>query len=78
MKARISITLDPTVNRRAKRLAARRGTTLSGLIESLLRHESEVPKRSPVDAMIGAAALREPASESDPRFNLLSQKYLKG
>lgn len=76
MKARISITLDPNVNRRAKRLAVRRGTTLSGLIESLLRHESEPQKRSPVDAMIGAATLREPAADNDPRFNHLSRKYL--
>ncbi|MBC2595642.1 hypothetical protein H5P28_15345 [Ruficoccus amylovorans] len=78
MKARISVTLDPTVNRKAKKLAARRGTTVSGLIESLLRHEAEPPKRPRVDAMIGSAVLRERGPENDPRFDRLSQKYLRG
>jgi hypothetical protein len=79
MKTRISITLDPAVNRKAKKLAVSRGTTVSGLIESLLRHEAEHPNRPRVAAMIGSAVLRdEHAPESDPRFEHLSRKYLHG
>jgi hypothetical protein len=39
MKDRISITLDPEVVEHGKRIAKARDTTLSGLIEDLLREQ---------------------------------------
>lgn len=78
MKTRISITLPPRIHRDAKKLAARRGTTVSGLIESLLSHEAEPLKRPRVDAMIGSAVLRERRQEEDLRLDHLSRKYLHG
>jgi hypothetical protein len=77
MKIRISVTLDPTVNRKAKKLAVRRGTTVSGLIELLLRQEAESSKASSVNKMIGSAQLRD-NSKDDPRLSHLRQKYLHG
>jgi hypothetical protein len=37
MKERVTLTLDPAVNRRAKRLARERGTSVSALVEQHLR-----------------------------------------
>lgn len=48
MKDRITITLDPEIVRRGKRLARSKDTSLSGLIESLLREQGDPePLRKP-------------------------------
>jgi hypothetical protein len=79
MKKRVTITLDPGVHARAKRLARKRKTTLSGLVESCLREssrEAEEAGGTLVDEMIGSASLREPPNRSDPLYQALREKYV--
>ncbi len=56
MKKRATITIDPEVHARARRLARQRKTTVSGLIESLLASEGR-SGGSLVEEMLGSAAL---------------------
>ncbi len=78
MKSRVTITLDPEVHRLAKRVAKRRHTSVSGLIESLLQAESKAAENGTiVDRMIGCASLREPAPGSDPLYDALREKYVR-
>jgi hypothetical protein len=77
MKARITITLDPATHRQAKRAARTRRTTVSGLIETLLRSTGSQAEAAPLVAeMIGSAALRNPPPGSDPLYDALKKKYL--
>ncbi|HUF62240.1 MAG TPA: DUF6364 family protein [Verrucomicrobiales bacterium] len=76
MKTRVTITLDPEAHRIAKSTARARKTTVSGLIESLIRSSSGKPS-SLVDSMIGSAELRTPAQRSDALFDALKAKLLK-
>ncbi|HKS30763.1 MAG TPA: DUF6364 family protein [Chthoniobacterales bacterium] len=77
MKARVTITLDPATHRQAKRVARLRRTTVSGLIEKLLRSIGSRPKPgSLVTEMIGSAKLRSPRPGSDPLYDALKKKYL--
>jgi hypothetical protein len=77
MKTRVTISLDPEVHRRAKQIATKRHTTVSGLIESLLQAESApVKKNGIVASMIGSASLRTPARVTDPLHEALTAKYL--
>lgn len=77
MKTRITITLDPAAHQRAKRTASARKTSVSGLIESLLKSATVPEAPSLVDRMIGSASLRAPASAPDPLMDALQAKYLK-
>lgn len=77
MKSRISITLDPAVHRKARKVASARGTSVSGLIESLLRRQEE-STRPVADALVGTASLREVRPGADARFDHLKSKYLHG
>jgi hypothetical protein len=77
MKTRATITIDPKLHARAKRLARIRRTSVSGLFESFLR-EQKAPRESVVDRMIGSAELKEAGAGTDPRRKALQQKYLKG
>lgn len=61
MKSRITITIDPKVHELAKKTAKRRDTTVSGLIEGLLREEGAQSRRGLVEKMTGVASLREPS-----------------
>ncbi len=78
MKKRVTITLDPQIHDRAKRVARARKTTLSGLVESCLKGSSLETERSGtlVDEMIGSASLRDPPENPDPLFNELRRKYV--
>lgn len=80
MKKRVTITLDPEVHNRAKRVARTRKTTFSGLVESCLKESSREAEAKNggtlVDEMIGSASLREPPKESDPLFDALRDKYV--
>lgn len=60
MKTRVTITLDPEVHARARPIARARRTTVSGLIEALLRspEAAGTGRSSPVDEMLGSAELR--------------------
>jgi hypothetical protein len=74
-KTRVTITLAPATHQRAKRTAAKRNTTVSGLIDALLQSAETPTQASLVNQMIGAATLRDPAPELDPLFNALKAKY---
>ncbi len=76
MKTRVTITIDPAVHRRAKRVARSRGTSVSGLIEAALESVTAVSKPSVVDAMIGSAALRNPSVGEDTLYEALASKHL--
>lgn len=68
--------MEPEAHQRAKRTAAARRTSVSGLIESLLQ-SSEAETPSVVERMIGAAALWAPGDAHDPRMGALRDKYMK-
>jgi hypothetical protein len=77
MKTRVTITLDPATHRHAKRAARNHHTTVSGLIERLLRSlTGKNNGRSAVDKMIGSASLRNPPRGTDPLYDALKKKYL--
>ena len=76
MKTRITITIDPETHRQAKAAARSRKTSVSGLIESLLRSAATPPSRSVVDRLIGSAALRAPEAGTDSLYDALSAKYV--
>ena len=76
MKTRVTITIDPKLHGRAKRLAKVRHTSVSGLIESYLRDQPD-PKGSVVDQMIGSSKLKPGGKRKDPRRQELERKYLK-
>ena len=78
MKARVTITLDPEIHRLAKKSASRKGTSVSGLIESLLQSEVGSKKIGSAARLVGSAELRRPALGSDPLYDSLSAKYLRG
>lgn len=78
MKTRVTITLDPAVHEQAKRTARARKTSVSGLIEKLLESAEPPAKRLLVDRMIGSASLRSPAAGTDPLYDALASKHLKG
>lgn len=75
MKTRATITIDPKLHARAKRLARQRKTSVSGLFEQFLKSQSESGV-SAVDQMLGSASLREIGAD-DARGRALAQKYLK-
>jgi hypothetical protein len=76
MKTRISLTIDPEVHRSAKRLARTRGTSVSGLVESLLGQQVLAESPSVVEQLIGSAALRVVREGMDARHEHLRRKYL--
>jgi len=78
MKMRVTITLDPNVHRMAKQAARKKHTTVSGLIESLIQAESAVPKSDLVSAMTGIGSLKAPAPGTDPLYDSLHAKYIRG
>lgn len=80
MKSRITITLDPKVHELARKTAKRRDTTVSGLIEGLLREEGGHARRGLVEKMTGSASLREPAKgngDSERLRKALQAKYIR-
>jgi hypothetical protein len=77
MKTRATITIDPKLHARAKRLARQRRTSVSGLFESFLREQPE-PGGSLVDEMIGKSRLKEASDQPDPRREALIAKYING
>jgi hypothetical protein len=81
MKSRITITIDPKVHALARKTAKRRDTTVSGLIEGLLREEGGPARQGIVDKMTGVASLRDPAkgkSADDLIHKALRAKYIRG
>lgn len=77
MKTRVTITLDPGVHERARKVARTRRTTVSGLIEHCLRSVSAARgSESVVDAMVGSAERRQPAPGEDPLHEALHRRHV--
>jgi len=76
MKTRATLTVDPELHARAKRLARKRKTTVSGLFESYLASQPD-PQGSRVDGLIGSASLKAAPKHPDPKREHLKAKYLK-
>ena len=76
VKTRATLTVDPELHARAKRLARQRKTTVSGLFESFLVSQPD-PRGSRVDGLIGSASLKAAPNQPDPRREYLNAKYLK-
>jgi hypothetical protein len=77
MKIRITLTMDPEIARRAKRIAHARKTNVSALIEDLVRDASATAsKRQPsfIAKWTGKLSVRKPKS-SDPRLEALKKRY---
>ncbi|MFW2479421.1 MAG: DUF6364 family protein [Lentimonas sp.] len=75
MKTRATITIDPSLHARAKRLAKQRRTSVSGLFETLIKEQPET-QTSFVEQMLGSASLRSERTD-DPRRAALRAKYLR-
>jgi Family of unknown function (DUF6364) len=77
MKARLTVTLDPVVVRKAKALALSRDTNFSALVETLLRRD--IANEGSVTASFcekwkGKLSLKSPG-ERDARGRTLLEKY---
>jgi len=75
MKDRVTLTLDPAVAHRAKSAAQARGTSFSGLVESLLAAETgwAAPGDEPFHTKW--AGKLKLAKREGPRFEYLKRKY---
>jgi hypothetical protein len=77
MKARLTVTLDPTIVRKAKALALSRDTNFSALIETLLR--ADIANEMSIKSLFakkwqGKLKLRE-LVDDDVRAHALIAKY---
>ncbi len=77
MKSRVTLTIDPKVARHAKRVARSRNTSVSGLVEDLLR-AAPIPggekDGSFVDRWAGRFTVANSAA-GDRRMKVLKSKY---
>ena len=77
MKKRVTLTMDPGVAKKAKQIAHARQTSVSALIEDLVRATRAPSADGAVpfaDRWAGKLRLRTPGS-SDPRFDVLKKRY---
>jgi hypothetical protein len=77
MKKRVTLTMDPDVVRRAKRLAHRRNTSVSALVEDFVRKAAltdEDPGTSFVEKWAGKFRVRTD-SRPDPKLAALRARY---
>ena len=77
MKNRVTLTLEPDIVKKAKQIAHARRTSVSALVEDLLRATPVSLKTSEVsfaDKWTGKLRLRTPA-KPDPRFEALKKRY---
>jgi len=73
MKTKLTLTVDDEVVRRSKEHAGRNSTSLSQLVEDLLRREVAAEEPDFVGTWAGKFVLRE--HPGDPRFERLKRKY---
>lgn len=77
MKNRITLTIDPEVAKKAKRIAHVRRTSVSGLVEDLIRAVPQSPHKqraSFVDKWTGKLRLKK-VPRPDPLFEALKRRY---
>ncbi len=77
MKTRVTITLDPEVQRLAKQKTRRKHTTVSGLIEPLLQSATSTKNDDRVAGMTGIASLRDSVPSADSLSDTLTAKYIR-
>jgi len=73
MKTKLMLSVEESVVRRGKEHAAHHGTSLSQLVENLLRTEVEKDEPDFVEKWRGKLVMRE--RPGDPRFEYLKRKY---
>ena len=74
MKTKLTLTVDDEVVKRGKEHAGRNSTSLSQLVEDLLRKEVAAEKPSFVARWAGKLVWRDDR-KGDPRFEYLKKKY---
>ena len=74
MKAKLTLSIDRSVIDRGKKHAARRGNSLSQLVEDLLERELADGEEDFVDKWAGKLVWREERA-GDPRYDYLRKKY---
>jgi len=76
MKTRMTLTIEPEISHRAKAFARSKGTSLSGLVESLLAREAGIVT-SEKNISFGKkwAGSLQLASKSEARFDSLTERY---
>lgn len=79
MKSRLSLTVDPQITHRAKRVAKARKQSLSAMVEDLLRKAAE-SEAGPILSENGSFSERwtgqlKLARKDEPRFKKLAEKY---
>ena len=73
MKTKLTLTVDDDIVRLGKEHAGRNSTSLSQLVEDLLRKEVATEEPDFVETWGGKFVLRE--HPGDPRFERLKRKY---
>ena len=76
MKSRVTLTIDPEIAGRAKKIAHARKTSVSALVEELIRRTPVSPKLENdfVEKWTGKLRLRKP-NKPEPRFDYLKKRY---
>jgi hypothetical protein len=77
MKQRVTLTIDPQVSHAAKLAAAKRGTSVSGLVESLLARETgtfPTPAEAEPFSRRWAGTMKD-IRQGDARLDRLKAKY---
>lgn len=75
MKERVTLTLDRAITHRGKSVARARGTSFSGLVETLLAEATGPRKTAGEDFAAKWAGKFELADREGPRGEYLRQKY---
>lgn len=80
MKTRVTLTLEPTISHKAKRLARLRNTSVSALVESLLTRETDNVNSEGTQVFQGLFSQRwagklELKASDDTRYLALKEKY---
>jgi hypothetical protein len=74
MKTKLTLSIDKSVVERSKEHAARKGTSLSQLVEDLLERKLAEGQQDFVDKWRGKLVWREERA-GDPRYEYLKRKH---
>ncbi len=76
MKTRVTLTIDPEIAGKAKKIAHARKTSVSALVEDLIRRTPVSAKLEDdfVDRWAGKLQVRRPF-KAEPRFEYLKKRY---
>jgi len=76
MKMRMTLTIEPEISHRAKAFARSKGTSLSGLVESLLAREAGiVTSEKTISFGKKWAGRLQLAAKNEARFDSLKERY---